>query len=424
MIRASTVGLVALREITERLAGRATWIVAALTTVLAIGLVVIPSLIGQPSGPTKLGLVGPSAQALRPALVAGATAAKVEISTSNVSSDTVARQQLTPSTKAGSGRLAQALTGGGATLDVALEIGDQGAMLVAYKSVPPAVSALIRAVLTATHQHGVLAAAGVPPQTIAASEAPVSLSTELLQPTPSNLPGLRVAALAAGFLLLYMVAGFGSAVASGVAQEKTSRTAELLIAAVRPPELMAGKVIGIGLVGLGQMTVTVGAAMIANAFVQSTNIPPELGTELPQILLWFVLGFSLYAFGFAAAGAMVARQEEVQSVSLPLLAVLGLGLILVYSTIATPDSPLDTVLSFLPPFSPVLMPARSILGRADAWQVVLAVVINLGGIAGMAILSARIYQRALVRGGARLSWGEALRLGRTPLSTASRGSRP
>ena len=175
---------------------------------------------------------------------------------------------------------------------------------------------------------------------------------------------------------------------------------------------MTGKVVGIGLVGLGTMTVTVGSALVANAFVKSTNLPPDLGPLLPQILLWFVLGFTLYAFAFAAAGAMVARQEEVQSVTLPLASFQIVGFLLVYATIASPDSNLIRVLSFLPPWAPVLMPARTFLGTAQAWEVALAVGLELLSIWGMVVLTARIYQDALVRGGARLTWSEALRIGR------------
>jgi len=418
MIRPSTIRLVASREISERLRGRATWILTAVTTLLAVALIVIPSLVNQQSA-TKVGLVGSQAQALGPALSAAAKAAKVEMTTVNLDSESTARSELTPSKKAGGGgRLARLFGGSNATLDVAFSMNGDAATIEAYQTVPPTISALIRVVLDTVHQRSVLAAAGVSASTIASAAAPVPVTTETLQPARADMAGVDLAALASGFLLLYSVAGFGTAVATGVAQEKTSRTAELLVAAVRPPELMTGKVIGIGVVGLGQMTVTVGAAMIANALVKSTNIPPDLGTLLPGIILWFVLGFTLYAFGFAAAGAMVARQEELQSVTMPFTALLAAGLLLVYGAIASPDSGPIRLLSFVPPLAPVLMPARTMLGHANAGEVALAVIIEVASIIGMVVLASRIYQGALVRGGARLSWGEALRIGR-----ASGGSR-
>jgi len=412
VIRPRVVGLVASREITERLSGRATWTVTGLTTLLAVGLIVVPALINQQSGPTRVGLVGPQAQALTPALARAAHAASLSIATTPVASTSDARDELTPQRSPGSGgRLARLFGGSDAQLDVALAFDGSSATILAYQTVPPTILALVHSVLDATHQRSVLSAAGVPTSTITSSLTPVPLNAQTIQSTPRNRAGLNIAALASAFLLMYAVTGFGGLVATGVAQEKTTRTAELLISAVPPSELMTGKVLGIGLVGLGMMTVTVGAALIANAFVKSAAIPPELGPLLPQVLLWFVLGFTLYAFAFAAAGAMVARQEEVQSVAMPFAAVLVVALLLVYATIAFPDSPWIRLLSFLPPLAPMLMPARSFLGSADGWEVALAVGIELFAIAGTVRLTARIYQRALVRGGARLSWSQAIRLG-------------
>lgn len=412
MIRPRVIGLIASREITERLSGRATWAVTGLTALLAVGLIVVPALVNQQSGPTRLGLVGSQAQALAPALTAAGHAAGVSITTAPVASLSAAADELTPKqSPGGGGRLARLFGGSNAQLDVALAFDGGPATILAYQTVPPATLALVHSVLDAAHQRAVLSAAGVTPSTITSSLSPVPLTAETIQSTPGDRAGLNIAALASAFLLMYGVTGFGGLVATGVAQEKTTRTAELLVSAVHPRDLMTGKVLGIGLVGLAMMTVTVGAALIANAFVRSAAIPPELGPLLPQVLLWFVLGFTLYAFAFAAAGAMVARQEEVQSVAMPLAALMVVALLLVYATLASPDSAWIRLLSFLPPLSPMLMPARSFLGSAQGWEVALAVGIELLAIAGTVTLTARIYQRALVRGGARLSWSQAIRLG-------------
>jgi ABC-2 type transport system permease protein len=173
---------------------------------------------------------------------------------------------------------------------------------------------------------------------------------------------------------------------------------------------MTGKVIGIGLVGFGQMAITIGAALITNAVFQSSSVPSEVWVLLPAILLWFVLGYTLYAFGFAAAGAMVARQEEVQSVTAPFTVFLIGGFLLTYALIASPDALWVKIASYLPPLMPVLMPARLALGHLAIWEMPLAVVIMLASIYGMVRLAGRIYAEGLVHGGARLSWMVALRL--------------
>ena len=251
---------------------------------------------------------------------------------------------------------------------------------------------------------------GVPASVAAAAQQPEPISTVTLQPASSDLAGRRIAALAAGILLYVSVGLFGSAVASGVAQEKTSRTAEVLLAAVTPSDLMTGKVIGIGLVGFAQMAATIGAALIANAMVQSSSVPSEVWVLLPAILLWFALGYTLYAFGYAAAGAMVARQEEVQSVSAPFSVFLIGGFLLTYALIASPDALWVKILSYLPPLMPVMMPARLAVGHLAIWEMPLAILVMLASIYGMARFAGRIYATSLVRGGPRLSWIVALRL--------------
>jgi ABC-2 type transport system permease protein len=212
-------------------------------------------------------------------------------------------------------------------------------------------------------------------------------------------------------MLLYIsLAVYGSAVATGVAQEKTSRMAEVLLATVRPGQLLTGKVAGIGACGVGQLAIAVAAGLIANAAVKSAQIPSTVWALLPAALLWFLLGYAFYSFAYAAAGALVGRQEDVQFVVLPLTLPIAAGFLLTYLAIAAPDAWWIQLLSFFPPLTPVLMPVRFALGAVAWWEMPLAVLIMIGAIYGMARLAARIYAPALVRGGARLSWGAALRL--------------
>jgi len=410
-----SIRLIAGREIAERLRGRATWILTGITSVIAVALIVGPTLFSSPTKPYVVGLVGPSAQALAPALQATAKASGVDMTTMNVADDPTARSELTPAQSSGRssrplGQLLSSLQGGQATLDVALRLDTGSATVEFYQTVSPTLAAILRAVVEQVHQRDVLIQGGVPASVAAAAQQPEPISTVTLQPASSDLAGRRIAALAAGILLYVSVGLFGSAVASGVAQEKTSRTAEVLLAAVTPSDLMTGKVIGIGLVGFAQMAATIGAALIANAMVQSSSVPSEVWVLLPAILLWFALGYTLYAFGYAAAGAMVARQEEVQSVSAPFSVFLIGGFLLTYALIASPDALWVKILSYLPPLMPVMMPARLAVGHLAIWEMPLAILIMLASIYGMARFAGRIYATSLVRGGPRLSWIVALRL--------------
>jgi ABC-2 type transport system permease protein len=220
-----------------------------------------------------------------------------------------------------------------------------------------------------------------------------------------------VAALATGILLYVSLGIYGAAVASGVAQEKTSRVAEVLLGAVRPSHLLTGKVLGIGVCGAVQLGIAAGVGLLANAVVQSAVIPATIWVLLPTVLLWFVLGYAFYAFAYAAAGALVGRQEEVQFVSLPITLPIIVGFLLTYLTIARPDALWLRLLSFLPPLAPILMPARLALGSLSWWEMPLAALLTVAATYGMERLAARIYAPALVRGGARLTWSAALRLG-------------
>ncbi len=393
MSRIPATRLIVKREVTERLQSRFIWVMTALTTAFVVGMIVVPALVRQPAKPTVVGLVGPSAQALEPALRATAAAAKVDIRVVDFANGEAA----TSAVKDGS-------------VGVALTVGAQSAVAEVKQTLSPTMRALLQATLDEAHQRQVLTGAGVSPSLLLQAMTPVPLATAARQPPPADQAARSIAALAAGILLYISLALYATAVANGVAQEKTSRTAEVLLAAVRPSQLMNGKVLGIGVCGLGQLAIVVGAGLIANAAVQRAEIPSIIWVLLPAILLWFVLGFALYSFACAAAGAMVARQEEVQFVILPVTMPLIVGFLLMYATIASPNAWWIRVLSFLPPFAPTLMPARLALGHMAAWEMPLAVVIMVAAVYGTARLAARIYAGALVRGGARLSWRAALRL--------------
>jgi ABC-2 type transport system permease protein len=379
--------LVARREIAERLRGRAIWVITAITTVVVVALIMIPAAVRQAAGPTSVGLAGPSAQALRPALARAAAAARISARFTDLAGGPAARAAVRDG-----------------SIAVALSVGASGAVAQVKQAVPADIRALVQAVLDQARLHRVLAQARVPPATVRRALAPVPLATVALQPVPRTRPVREVAALAAAVLLYVSLGIYGAAVAVGVAQEKTTRTAEVLLAALRPAQLLGGKVTGIGLCGLGQLGITVVAGLLTNAAVNGAQVPSTVWILLPAILVWFLLGYALYSFAFAAAGALVARQEEVQFVTAPFAMLLVGSFALVYAVIGSHDAWWAALLSFVPPLAPVLMPARIALGPVPAWQIVLNVLVLAASIYGMARLAGRIYSRALVRGGARVPW--------------------
>jgi ABC-2 type transport system permease protein len=396
--RSSTIRLIAWREISERLQGRFTRAMTVLTVLLVVAGIAIPSLIksgGGSSAPTHIALVGPEAQALAPAFERVAKAAHVNVRLT----DEADRQSLIKSQ----------LDAG--VLDVAMGFRLSSLVVAVKQKLDPTLRSVIQSTIDDAHLRSALKRSGIAVDKVLPALAPVSISVLVAQP-PSKDNTARIIAAVVAALLMYVSLGiYGNAVAVGVAQEKTSRTAEVLLASVRPRELLAGKVLGIGLTGLGQLGLAAIAGLIANAAIHSAKIPSSIWGLLPGFLVCFLLGFMLYALAYAAAGALVARQEEVQFVVVPIGMPLLIGYLLVYAAVASPNAPWLKVASFFPPLTATLMPARIALGHVAWWEFVLAAVIMAGSIYGMVRLAARVYENALLRGGGRISWSEALKRG-------------
>jgi ABC-2 type transport system permease protein len=387
MNRTGITRLVARREITERLQGRLIRIMTLFTVLVVVGAITVPGLIKGSSTPTRVGLVGTEAQALASAVERTAIAAKARMTLSNVPTETAAREQVT------SGQL-----------DAALSVGPSTARVDVKHSLDPTIRAVLQASVDSAHLRQSLAQSGIPVDKVLPALTPVPLQAVALKPPPPDQTARAVAAIAAALLMYVSLALYGTAVANGVAQEKTSRTAEVLLAAVRPSQLLSGKVLGIGLTGLGQLAIAAGAGVIADALVHSTRIPGSVWVAC------FLAGFTLYAFAYAAAGALVSRQEEVQFVTLPMGLFLLVGYLLVYAVIAHPDATWVKMVSFLPPLMATLLPARIALGQVAPWEIPLDVVIMGLSIWGMIRIASRVYANALIYSGARLGWKQALRL--------------
>jgi ABC-2 type transport system permease protein len=221
-------------------------------------------------------------------------------------------------------------------------------------------------------------------------------------------------------ILLYVVIlMYGVQVATGVVEEKSSRVMELLITAIRPIELMAGKVLGIGLAGLTQSALWVGAGLLVLLFrtvlgdavggigidVASVPIPTLL-----SFLLFFMLGYVLYAAMYAALGSLVSRTEDVNSVTAPLTIInVAVYLVSIYA-LSDPDATFVKVLSFVPFFTPMVMFIRVALGNIALWEFILGVLIVAVTSYLLTWLAAKIYRIGVLLYGKRPSAREIIRL--------------
>ena len=221
-----------------------------------------------------------------------------------------------------------------------------------------------------------------------------------------------VVAYAGSILLLMSLAVYGQWVVSGVVEEKNNRVVEVILSAVRPRHLLAGKVIGIGLLGLAQLVVVAGLAAILLA-AGVFDAPASLGGSLALVIPWFVLGFALYAVAYAAAGALASRQQNAdtagQPVTYTLLAAYFAGYIAVA---ADTDGPLATLFTIFPLTAPLVLPARSALTGVPLWQHGLAVALVVVSIYLLVRLAGRIYAHGLLHAGPRLGVRTAWSLAR------------
>jgi ABC-2 type transport system permease protein len=257
---------------------------------------------------------------------------------------------------------------------------------------------------------GQLAEAGLDPRKVESTMAGAKVSVTTLEPTdPLRVPRLVVGIVVA-VLLFYSLVVYGTMVAQGVVEEKSSRVVEVLLAVVRPWQLLLGKVLGLGAVGLLQLLAIggVGTALALGTGLLTTGALPA--SVLLSGVVWYLVGFFLYTTVYAAAASLVSRQEELQSVLAPVSMVVGVGFVVgVNLMVRDPADRVVEVLSLLPPFAPVLMPGRVAVGVAPAWQVLVALLLALAAIAALTWLGGRVYANAVLHTGGRMSLREALR---------------
>ncbi|HYO35082.1 MAG TPA: ABC transporter permease [Geodermatophilus sp.] len=222
--------------------------------------------------------------------------------------------------------------------------------------------------------------------------------------------GQQVVVAVIGIVVLYgLLFLFAQFVAQGVVEEKSSRVVELLLATMRPWQLLAGKILGLGLLGLGQIVV-IGVVGVAGALAfDLVDVPGELIGTVATVIAWFVLGYAFYACVFAVAASLVSRQEDLGSVLTPASMLLVVGFFVAFQAASDPSGTLATVTSFVPGLSPLVMPVRQAAGEAAGWEVALAVVLMLVAI-GLAVrLGGRVYSGALLRTSGKTRLREALR---------------
>jgi ABC-2 type transport system permease protein len=194
-----------------------------------------------------------------------------------------------------------------------------------------------------------------------------------------------------------------------VATEKSSRISEVLLTALRPTQLLVGTVAGMGALALVQVAALAVPAAIGLATNDVLELPSATSGDIALAVVWFLLGLLMYAFVFAALGALVDKPAEVGAAVMPanllLVASYMLGIVV---TIQDPNAWLSVFGSLFPLSAPLVMPIRWASGLVPTWQLVLAMGLVAATAVGLALLGARVYARGLTRTGRRVKLHEVL----------------
>ncbi|HVL22550.1 MAG TPA: ABC transporter permease [Thermomicrobiales bacterium] len=420
--------LVALREWTTRLRQRSFQITTALQILFVLIIACLPTIVGVISGDdenqaTTL-LVIDDANAsivdrLQPYVTAGDGVEPIDVHTGDGTLDD-ARAQVEDG-----------------AVDNALVVtrGDDQQIAFTFLNKDgktTATSQRIYAAATTISLEDRLQQSGVPAEDVQQAIAPPSFA---VQPATNVAPADNqadteptgpeyVISYVATLLMFMAIVLYGTWIAQGVVEEKSSRIMEIMVNAATPRDLLAGKVIGIGMAALTQlipMLLVGGIAFalqgrIAEAFgvTNESILDVEFGAltvrSIGVFLVYFLIGFVLYGSLYAGIGSLVSRQEEVNQAVAPMMTVVMVGYFGAFYTLAQPDSVIAKVLAIVPLTAPFTGVPRILLGHPAPWEIALSIgLLALTAIIGV-LVAARLYRIGVLMYGQRPSWKSLLRM--------------
>lgn len=384
-------GLVAGREIRERLRGRTFRVITLILFAAVAAAVVIPAVRGGTTQARRVGVVAGS-----PALTAELEAVARGVGVSVELRDQPDLAQARSALHAGH----LDLVVGAETILVKDPISDTDTSAGAR---------YVRALSVAFGAQRAYREAGLTPAQAATIAAARPLPVQSLNPGRNARTTSESTALIGVILIFIVLTQYLTWTLMGVMEEKASRVIEVLLAAVRPIQLLGGKLMGIGAVALAQAVALVAFALVLAEIVGSSIVHGATPWVVVSILVWLVLGYAFYSWVYAAAGSLAERQDQVQSMALPLSAPLIFGYIvsLIGASSGHP-SLLVKVLAYLPPTAPFAMTTLVGFGAAAWWQFVLSVLLTVGCTVLIAMLAAQVYRRAVLRTGGRVQLRELL----------------
>jgi len=394
MTRSRSILLVARREILERGRSRGFILSVAFTTLLVVGSFVVPIVLFGSDEAIPLGTVEPAPAGLDAALHASAQAYDATITTTAYPDRAAGEAALTAGTVK-------------ALIDVPADLSGPGEIVVKDRQ-DDRTRAIVSTAVVGLRQTQLLSGSGVAPADYAAASQPpepVSLDPR------SEADMTRFLFANVGIVLVFIgIFTFGYAVLTGVVEEKQSRVVEVVLSTVRPRDLLMGKVLGIGVLGLVQLAIFVTAGIGAAALSGRFELPSTTPSAVAMLIVWFLLGYTLYATTLGFLGALASRMEEASNATTPVTLVATLSYVV--ALVACTDDPsgvIARVLTFVPPAAPMVVPLRAALDAIEPWEVAVSIGLTLLTIYGLLIVGGRVYSGAVLRTGGRMRLRDAWR---------------
>lgn len=269
---------------------------------------------------------------------------------------------------------------------------------------------IVRPAIAALQRQATIDELGLSPTEAQGLLAPEPPTERRLEPEDPDRTARIVAGYVSIFVLYLAILLFGQFVMLGVTEEKSSRVIEVVLSKAKPESILAGKILGIGLLGLIQVVAMIGAALVAVQMLGSEIDVPPIGLQVALTsILWFILGYGFYSSIYAGMGATITRQEDMQgAAALPAIMILPAYFIALIS-LETPDSTLSRISSLIPPTSPIVMPMRNAVSEVPVFENLAAIAIIIATMVVLVKMAGRVYRGAALRIGAKVPLRDAWR---------------
>ena len=378
--------LVAERGLVENLRSRSFKVVTGLILLLSIAAVTVPQILGGASTTYTMATTGKAPAAVVAALNAAGKSADFTVKYISRGNEDAVRR---------------AVRDGDATSGLA------GGTLYTSATDDGTFPILVAQTVVALETSRRLSEAGLSPQQVADLQS-VRPPKQVIVGRADN-QGRAGAGFAVGIVLYLALTFAGSAIATTVAMEKSTRISEVLLAVLRPSQMIVGTVIAVGTVTLMQLLVLAAPLAAAVQVTDSIGLPSVAAGDIGLAVAWFALGFTLFAFMFAATAALVDKITEVNSAILPVTMILIVGYMLAVTVVmADPSGGWSVAASIFPLTAPLAMPIRWASGQVPVWQLVLAMALTAATSVLLVWVAASIYRRALVITGRRVKLLEVI----------------